>query len=387
MQTNLTLLNLVILAAIIIGAFLGLSLMVVRRGNRKANRILGLLLVIISGLLSLAFYYNRAQVAMDCPHLFSAATPIPLLFGPLLYFYVKARLHEQFEFKLGNLIHLVPFALLLGIQLSYLLVPTGPQVSLTNTFARDAFWITNRTVALNIFKILFNLGYVLASLTLIRDWYEETEKELTDKGLLHLKWLRKLSWSVGFYWIGFSFVFIYQVLINTNMTMVDNMLSISLALVTLGIGSIALQKPDIYTEFKLKVINKNKYKKSSLDDHHLARIREKLLRAMEEHRLYLNHELTLRDLSRSIDIPPHYISQTLSRHMHTSFFDFINHYRVEHAKKMLADPKHSHLTILAIAGESGFNSKASFNRAFKKFAGTTPSRYQKNHLNPKSATH
>ena len=59
------------------------------------------------------------------------------------------------------------------------------------------------------------------------------------------------------------------------------------------------------------------------------------------------------------------------------FSSFINKYRIEDAKKLIVDTKHSHLTFEAIANAVGFNSKASFNAAFKKFTETTPSLYKK----------
>lgn len=376
MQTELTILNIVLIASIVVGTFMGISLLYIPKGNKYANRILAVLLLVISALLGLAFYYNRTPV-MDCPHLFSAATPIPLLFGPLLFFYVKVRINDRFTFQRVDLLHLLPFVLLLFVQLLYSQLPLGSQLSLAGIIARDAYWLTDRTLLLNLFKIVFNLGYVWVSLSLISNWSKIREENLRNRGAMHLAWMKRLTWSVGFYWIVFALVFIYQVFINTNMLIVDNFLSVSLSVVTLGIGFTALQKPGIYLENHLNNKDKVKYRKSSLDNNRLKFIAERLKKSINNENLYLNQQLTLGELADFLDLPQHYISQTLSQYLDTNFFDFINWYRVQHAKELLADPDHDHLTILAIAEESGFNSKASFNRAFKKFVGVTPSRFQK----------
>jgi AraC-like DNA-binding protein len=88
-------------------------------------------------------------------------------------------------------------------------------------------------------------------------------------------------------------------------------------------------------------------------------------------------EVTLASLAMSLHIRPHQLSHFINNYLNMSFSDLINSYRVEEAKKeILSKPE---ATILAIAYESGFNSKASFNRAFKKFTGLTPSEFRDHH--------
>ena len=73
----------------------------------------------------------------------------------------------------------------------------------------------------------------------------------------------------------------------------------------------------------------------------------------------------------------YHLSQLLNENLNQKFYDFVNGYRVEEAKRALFDPANDHLTILAVALEAGFSSKSAFNAAFKKFAGTTPSDFRK----------
>jgi AraC-like DNA-binding protein len=105
--------------------------------------------------------------------------------------------------------------------------------------------------------------------------------------------------------------------------------------------------------------------------------KRKLVQVLEQDKIYLKSKLTLQDLAIEVDVPAHQLSQLINREFGQNFFELINKYRVEEVKRKLKDPKFQHLTFLGIALESGFNSKASFNRIFKKSTGQTPNEYRK----------
>ncbi|MFM9950992.1 MAG: helix-turn-helix domain-containing protein [Saprospiraceae bacterium] len=92
--------------------------------------------------------------------------------------------------------------------------------------------------------------------------------------------------------------------------------------------------------------------------------------------LFLENELRLADLATYLDISRHQLSQVINEHYGVNFFELINTYRVEHVKRLLADPNFKHYTVIQIAYEAGFNNKASFNRYFKREIGMTPSAYR-----------
>ena len=98
---------------------------------------------------------------------------------------------------------------------------------------------------------------------------------------------------------------------------------------------------------------------------------------MENERPYLNAKLSLRDVADYLGISTNHLSQVINENLKENFFDFVNGYRIAAVKRMMNDPTNSHLTLLGMAYESGFNSKSSFNATFKKMTGSTPSQYQK----------
>ena len=109
---------------------------------------------------------------------------------------------------------------------------------------------------------------------------------------------------------------------------------------------------------------------------------EKIDAAMRAQKLYLSPDLTLDMLAETLAVPSKDLSLIFNRHFDSNFYEFINGYRIEEAKKVLIDPKHKSKTITQIYLEVGFNSKSVFNTFFKKIVGQTPSEYRNNHLSP-----
>lgn len=123
-----------------------------------------------------------------------------------------------------------------------------------------------------------------------------------------------------------------------------------------------------------------KYKTSALQPQKAEEVMPKLLQLMKEEKLFLDPDLTLRDLSQRLRIHYNHLSRIINERFGLSYNDFINKYRIEEAKRKLADPEEKENSILDILLSTGFYSKSVFNAAFKKFEGTTPSEYRKKHL-------
>ncbi|GAL86009.1 AraC family transcriptional regulator [Sporocytophaga myxococcoides] len=109
----------------------------------------------------------------------------------------------------------------------------------------------------------------------------------------------------------------------------------------------------------------------------------KVINLIREEKLYLQFELKLEDIANRLNLSTQYVSQAINQNENKNFFEFINSYRIEEAKKLLRE--RSDLTIEAIAYDSGFGSKAAFNRTFKKTTGQTPSEFIKTSLQFSSA--
>ncbi len=127
------------------------------------------------------------------------------------------------------------------------------------------------------------------------------------------------------------------------------------------------------------IIASKKYKKSGLTSKQSKEIVVKLNKVITEQELFINPQLTLSDLAETVDISTNMVSQSLNENLDKNFYEYINSFRLDHFIELFNNPKFKQFTILAVALESGFNSKSTFNAFFKKSLGKSPSEYFKNH--------
>ncbi|MBO3115700.1 AraC family transcriptional regulator [Winogradskyella sp. DF17] len=141
---------------------------------------------------------------------------------------------------------------------------------------------------------------------------------------------------------------------------------IGMALITYWLGLEGFNR-------KQDIVLKQKYILNDKETAQLKPIADKLKSIMIEAKVFKNPDLTLNILSESIEEKSYLVTKCLNLLFHKKFNDFVNEYRIEELKLLLKDPKNSNFTLLSLAFEAGFNSKASFNRAVKKLTGQSPS--------------
>ncbi|PKP36012.1 MAG: AraC family transcriptional regulator, partial [Bacteroidetes bacterium HGW-Bacteroidetes-15] len=148
----------------------------------------------------------------------------------------------------------------------------------------------------------------------------------------------------------------------------------------LALGFVGLKQGSIFAStpigFDLESALSTKESESELKDEEQAFV-HKLLSQMREKKYFLNPDLTLARLSDEFSVSPEYLSGVINGRLNMNFFDFVNHHRIEEFKTMCRDPKNQNLTLISLAYDCGFNSKATFNRVFKRDVGCTPSEYFK----------
>ncbi|MEL6945361.1 MAG: AraC family transcriptional regulator [Bacteroidota bacterium] len=104
---------------------------------------------------------------------------------------------------------------------------------------------------------------------------------------------------------------------------------------------------------------------------------DRILQYMQQKQPYLDASLSLQKLARQLSLPSHELSLLINHHLGKHFFDFVNEYRIRAAQQILIDPAQKAKTVLEILYEVGFNSKSSFNTAFRKHTDMTPTEYRK----------
>ena len=130
-------------------------------------------------------------------------------------------------------------------------------------------------------------------------------------------------------------------------------------------------------ELQKHAIPKEKYQGEMMDIDQAQAMIKNINAYMLKEKPFLNMDYSIKTLSNEIGIPSRELSKLMNQYLNQNFHDFINNYRVEEFKRLVQDPESRKYSILSLAMEAGFRSKSTFNTAFKKFAGETPSEYCK----------
>ncbi len=134
----------------------------------------------------------------------------------------------------------------------------------------------------------------------------------------------------------------------------------------------------IYKLVRPEYKKEHKYKKSSLSEEDVNNYANKLANYMEETKAFTDAEITLKGLAKKLSISPHNLSQVINQKFNKNYYSIINQYRIEEAKKELANPENKNKSILEICLDAGFKSKSVFNSVFKKFTNMTPRQFRNN---------
>jgi AraC-like DNA-binding protein len=376
-KINLHPINFIIISGILQSMILAIALIFNRNGNKSANKLIGLLILIFS----LHFSWSLI-IDSNLDDIFISVFWLPysylLAIGPLLFLYTRSLTEENFSLGKNELIHFLPAAVEIFVQLLLIRQSMRSDILLYNVRGFILFRIIEfAAVATSI------LAYGKQCLALIRTheaWISEhfsNQKDITLLWLLRLiRYLRVLLIS----WLVFELSFILFWQFQLHFITVYLLLYILLGVTTYSnywIGIQALIKSATWTEKKvIKPISENTSVYAKLNEAEMTKRAEALHQLMLKEKLYLHETLSLRTLAARLQIDPNLLSYILNNIFHKSFYDYVNEFRVEEVKQKISDPAHAHFKIVEIAFECGFNSKASFNRVFKKLTGKSPSEYK-----------
>ena len=152
-----------------------------------------------------------------------------------------------------------------------------------------------------------------------------------------------------------------------------------LVLCILSLGYFGIRHQNVFADNKVLALGgdtRSIYKNSGLKEDLAHQKHRELKELMETEKPYLEPDLTLSAMAERLDVPLHHLSQIINQLEEQNFNDFVNKYRVEEFIERASRDKQ--FSFLALALDSGFNSKSTFNAVFKKHKGVTPSRYMAN---------
>lgn len=366
-----------------------LSFLVFKKADKSdGDFVLGAWLVFM-GLHLLDYYFHVTGFGLRYPFLLAFGNFFPMVQGPFMYVYILVMINRSGKLKLIYLLHGLPFLIvMIYFTFDFYLLGAEEKLAYYKILSTEGSWALSVTSILNNF-----LGpiYVVFSLVKLRKHIKNIANNFSYTEEIDLAWLKYVLTGLGFVW---SVVLIANVmgLFTTDDQLGNHLIYLSLTIAIFFLGYFGIKQQAIYVPIptgrtgtstvteKKPVVEKSetdRYKHSGLKKKEAEGYAKELLDYMEKDRPYLNGKLSLKEVAEYFDISVNHLSQVINEQLGKSFFDFVNEYRVEEVKKLMAESKHEQFTLLAVAYDSGFNSKSSFNSIFKKMTGFTPSEYLK----------
>ncbi|SMO40481.1 transcriptional regulator, AraC family [Saccharicrinis carchari] len=358
-------------------AFFFLVLLLQKKPRLLHDRIFIFWLFYLGGIT--AIYAFSMESFASTPVLSGGIIALFLLHGPFLYLYVSTLAFNHNKLKIKNSWHFAPFVAFI----LYLLIASGfPAYSAAIRVDHVAEGGGGQPILFLFFLALTALSgpvyFVLAQRQLRKTKVFNHNFSSSD---IELDWLGKLIPAFGIIWTALIIIaVIHHIFYLFTIDFCINGLMLSLSAFIILIGYFGLKQIGVfisYTDEKPKeAIIETENSIPSLKDDDLDKCFCKIDDYFKTERPYLEPDLTLPKLAKSLNVPHHHLSQVINEVYGQNFFDFINKYRVEEVKNKIVDPQFDNYSLLGIAFESGFNSKSAFNRVFKKFTGKTPSEFR-----------
>ncbi|MEQ9378136.1 MAG: helix-turn-helix domain-containing protein [Imperialibacter sp.] len=344
----------------------------------RGSRLFGFLLLFLAIHLFLVTN-DRQEFFMQFPHLLHVTWLVPSLYGPIILIFVRRITRYSLKPSLVEWLYFVPFVLLAIYHMPFYLQSANEKQAYIADFAlsvKDDFGLINQLV-----------------------------------NMLHVTFF---SASLWFYNLYRKKILNYAAAEETRLLWLGNFLWINLAIVCVGVAVFYARKYNlsflgaIYPYHFLgvifliywsayKLIRQPAIFQSETEEGGFAEVSEVLLepevarpvteqhrqlasdikKLMEEEKLYRTAGLTLLDLCAKVKSNKQYVSEAINLVFGKNFYDFVNEYRLKEFTDKLESQEDQNLTLLGIASNAGFNSKATFNAVFKKHYGVTPSEYQR----------
>lgn len=372
-----------LMLAAIQGLLLILAINTLQDNNRAANRVLSVLLLMLSiALAGRVSTYDR-DIFNWMPRLLILPDFIYFLYAPIFLLYINRLLRVPARTRPGtDWWHFVPFLLQLAAYLPLLLMPKQEFIAKVVNQDFKPFFAWSAGLAL-----LFNAVYwYWCRRTILQYERESGDTHAFEPNLEFLRVVMWLKLACLAIWAATYVVGGLGLLMETDLSFITDKttdtLWVAFSLTAFFLGYYTMRQPEI---FKLPAPDtppteegqEEQERAASMDEDEMKEVKSRLQRAMEEKQPYRNPGLNLNALAEMAGTTPHSLSRVINEGYGMNFNDFVNSYRIEEFKRLAQREKYQNHTLLAIAFIVGFNSKSAFNRSFKKLEDCTPREYLK----------
>lgn len=337
-------------------------------GKRKkvmADYLLAVWFLII-GIHLIFFVLFFSGIYVKFPYFLGYEVFLPFIHGPMLYLYVLNLTGRKLGTKTWFL-HSVPVFIVFLIMSGLLMKSPWERLVIYQNGGNEYKLLSTILKYLMIFS---GALYVGLSLFAMRKYRKELSDQYSNTEKMNMNWLYYLIIGMALIWIA---VMIRNDILIFSMVVLFILVAAYFGISRVGILNLAAESENI--EEKEVIDDPSeiiKYQKTFPGDDAIQEVYEKLMNIMEQEKLYKDPELSLNHVAQLLNVHPNILSQTINTLEQKNFYDYINRQRIEEFKRIACLPENQKFTILSLAFESGFNSKTSFNRNFKKYMNCSP---------------
>jgi AraC-like DNA-binding protein len=381
--------------------FLSTFLFTKQKGKRTSHWLLATFFLSIAlNLLDVFLLMSRAYAS--CPGLAGWGGCLPLLFGPLLFLYTRSVLEKEFRFTAKSWLHFIPFVLFLliteGVYNSW---PREAQERLLQNALEHRFhW--SIAIGSSIIFLQFSL-YIAFSLDLIARHKKAATQHFSNPRQTSLSWLYTMILFFTALMIGTTlngllaktplanhYLLTFTVIILAMLIFINRVLLKALhtpyffafedaegAGQEIGVAEDVSEGVGQETGVAADVAKAAGTYAWPPENKENAAMALRLRQYMQNEKPWLDPDLSLEQLAGGIGQKPKMLSLVINETLGQNFFDFINHYRIDEAKRLLTNPVDRKITVSEVLYQVGFNSKSSFNTLFKKYTGLTPTAFRR----------
>jgi AraC-like DNA-binding protein len=296
------------------------------------------------------------------------------LYAPLAYLYVKSITNTNYKLSGREWFYFIPALVYFALHFSIWPISVPTKLKLIETIAENQFFLIEGAIDLLVLTIytVFAVRHYWAYLS----WLPSSFSNLPA---VSLTWIRNfliilvvvclVEWAFGLASLWFDYWYDVRFWDYFIRALLLYYLSIA--------GYISTHRDDlIFENIQIEEPQNSSAKVASVDNQLIERIKTHMIEA----RPYLDVELTLNQLAQGLNLPVATVSQAINAGLGKNFNDFVNEYRVFEICSRLKSGEHKSKTLLGVGMDSGFNSKATFNRSFKKVTGLTPKEWVDQHV-------
>jgi len=350
--------------------FFSIFLLSLKKGNILSNKLFAVFLFSKSLCFSNSLLFRFKEYLVPIvPYLYYIGESFEFLLGPSLYLYVKSLAYRDFKLKKLHLLHLIPFFVhFIFMSYKFHMYDFDTKIQMLSGYilSLNEYLIDISAVYLHF------IVYSIAVLIVLFKYKSDLKNLFSYIEKMKLTWLSILTAGFIVLW-GTSFVHFILRMSGHYFSYPRNLSIVLLFSFANLIMYKGLKQPEIFAG----IPGNGGRNRAQLSETASNSYLNQLQQYMAEQKPFLIPSLSITDLAEKLSIPQRTLSYLINEKLNQNFFDFMNNYRVEEAKRLLLAKENTGSTILEIAFEAGFNSKSAFNSIFKKYVGMPPSIYQR----------